>query len=212
VFHDLRLKKFLPVAIIFLLFIALVIYAIFLAAGAVNVTIEVFKSLVDADAALLGFLGIITVFVYNTYHGETRFTEEKIEDIQDEHEDFFSHMTLQAGYKAEDREAILNREYETFKAETKRLENRLKDLRQSSSASFSWTIISATFFVVSIFLAILAMTEVSSSVRFFAAYFAVAGMGLGVACLFAMIWNLRADLSQQETHLEAKIKELESDR
>lgn len=187
----LQLKKFLPVTII----ITFAIFAVFLSLTAlVHVTTEVFKSLVDADSALLGFLGIITVFVYNTYHDEIRFTERKMDDLLYEHKKPLEIQSMEAGFPAETRKAMDDKEHAEFETKTTKLEIRLKNLRQSAKESFSWTILSAAFFVVSISLALLAMTELGSFVGFLASYIAVASMGLGVYGLFAMIWSLRANL------------------
>lgn len=191
--YDVLLRKPLRSWIVFL-FIVFFIFAAFLAASTAAVAIDLSKSLVEADSALLGFLGIITVFVYNTYRDEIRFTEEKKEDLIYDHENYARDMVFEAGYEEKHRQSMLEKEYATFKAETGKLEKRLKGLRKSSKESFAWTIYSATSFVISIFLALLAMAALDLLVRFAVAYFAVGLTGVGILFLFIMIWELRAGL------------------
>lgn len=169
-------------------------YAMFLAQKSVRVTIDLSKSIVDANAALLGFLGIITVFVYNTYHEESRWAEEKMIDLKDDYEDYFDAQSMAAGLSTEAKEAILQKKYETYKSEKQKFEDRHASLRQSSRESFMQTIYSAVFLVASMFLAFLAMAEVDSSVRVFATLFAVTSMALGIIFLFFMIWLLKENL------------------
>jgi hypothetical protein len=190
---DLVSKRFVLLLLIFVTGVAFGSYAMVLAERSVRVTIDLSKSLVDANAALLGFLGIITVFVYNTYHEESRWTEDELVDLKEEHEYYLSSQSMMAEIPKEVMQANEN-EYEAYRLKNQELKDRHTILRRSARESFTQTIYSATFLVASMFLAFLAMAEVDSSVRVAATLFAVVAMGWGIIFLFLMIWSLRANL------------------
>ncbi len=169
------------------------LFAIYIAIGAISVTTDVSKSLVDADAALIGFLGVITVFIFNTYRDEARAVERRIEAMDNAYADFLKAVTSKPR-GIEKIEPIIKAEETKFDTKKKVLEGRLGNLRQSSRESFYLTTISALGFFISILSALAAMTSSVDLERFIIGYTAVAATGIGVIALFMMIWKLKADL------------------
>lgn len=149
------------------------IYAFFLGAGVTSVASDVFKSLVDADTALLGFLGVITVLAFTTYRDSARHTQDKIDNLSLEHKGRTESQTA---------------------TRRKELEDLLNEQRKDSTVSFLFTITSAIFFVVSIFLSLLAMSNVTTQIRLYATYSAITAMALGLLYVFVIIYNLSVSL------------------
>lgn len=188
------LRRFLPVAILIAFFTGFAMYGLFLAVGVAEVESEVFKSLVDANAALLGFLGVITVFILNTYRDATRVTEDKIYKLKLEHEKG-TRSTPSVAYPGRTSNySAVEKKYEEFKAKLQELEDRINDQREGSNESLSFTILSVFSFVVSILLCLLSMGNLSPQVRFNVTYLAIAATSFGLFYMFAMIWNLRVRL------------------
>jgi len=171
-------------------------YSAFLAFGVVNIAPDVLKSLVDANAALLGFLGIITVFVLTSYNDSARLTEEQIyrvelerqKEMQNEKTVGYSNMASASNVAEPAHKLYLKRK--------RKLEKRLKDLREESRRACFWCVVSATSFLASILLSLLAMGEIPALSRIITIYFASVACIIGVLCIFVLILNLRVQSNQ----------------
>lgn len=168
-------------------------YGLYLAAGTIAIATDVLKSLVDADAALLGFLGVITVFILATYRDSINRIEEEIFrlDWQMQHvirsssDAMIGHEHIQAMSKS------LKEEYKLFTDRKKKLQDRSKSMKATLSTIYFGVIGSASLFVISILFCLLAMSEVPLPVRFFSTYFASGLMVCGVIFMFFIIVDLK---------------------
>ena len=61
------------------------VYATLLSQGLGNIAPDILRSLVDANAALIGFLGIITVFILTSYRDESRRLAEEFRRLEHQH-------------------------------------------------------------------------------------------------------------------------------
>lgn len=167
------------------------LFSIYLAGGTINVARDVLKSLVDANAALIGFLGIITVFALTSYRDSIHRTEEEIYRLRVEHEQNISPSSAVIwGNKRAELDSA-EKEYKLFMDRIKKLKNRLEMHKTGSGETCSVAVRSAVYFVISILLCILAMSEVDLLVRFSSTYFACALVVVGVIGIIEMISNLK---------------------
>jgi len=157
-----------------------IVYSLFLAAGTMNIRVEVFQSLVDADAALLGFLGIIAVFALTRYNDYIRLAEEQIYRVNLEHRQEIERTIGEASQK----------EYEIFKNRLKQLENRIKKTKGDSKMACVVFVVSAAFFTASIFASLFAMGEITGGARFWATYVAAATCITGVIGILGSVFIL----------------------
>jgi hypothetical protein len=167
-------------------------YSILLAAGVVNVAPEVLKSLVDADAALLGFLGVITVYVLTTYNNSIRLTEEQIYRVRLEHK---TEVERESGigysnYPGFDPLKAAEKEYELFKERIKQFEDHIKKLQANSKSACIWCAGSVLFFVVSILLSLLGMSQLPLEIKFYSVYLSAGFCLVGVITIFRQVFLL----------------------
>ncbi len=157
-------KRVLSKAVLLLSIVGVCYLFLYIATGVQTVAKDVLSSLVDANVGLLGFLGIITVFALSTYRDSVHRTEDEL------------------------RHSRLGRR------ESERLQTRLERLRTKSEEAYSLAFNSAVWFVFSIFLCILAMSDVISIIKLVSAYLAFGFILVGLAQIFDMISGLKATI------------------
>ena len=166
------------------------IYSRILAENIVNIAPDVLKSLVDADAALLGFLGIIAVYVLTTYRDSMRLTEEQIYRTRLEHERE-TRVPSDPNIPVETQLNSADKEYKIFKDRLKKLEDYLERLRTEAREICLLAATGAILFVTSILLCLLGMSEISVEVKINAIGFSVGFMLFGlISLLFMVIYYL----------------------
>lgn len=104
------------------------------------------KAVVDADAALIGFLAIITIFLMTSTQEERRRIPEKISQ-EDE-----LHRHRIEKYQSDERE------YQDYEEKIKRFSHYAERFSAFLDVTLFAALLSATFFVVSIFMALLGMS------------------------------------------------------
>jgi hypothetical protein len=169
-------------------------YSLSLALGTINVSANVFQSIVDADAALLGFLGIIAVFALARYNDTVHLVEEQVYRTNLEHQQEIVRApeTNVPDYLGETQTlAGADHEYEIYKKRLKQLESRINKMRKNSKSACMMCVCGASFFIASIFCSLLAMSEITEVARFFATYFAASTCILGVVWIFFIVLGLR---------------------
>jgi hypothetical protein len=171
-------------------------YSIFLAIGVVNIAPDVLKSLVEANAALLGFLGIITVFVLSSYNDSARLTEEQIYRLELEHQKEMQNNKAIGYSNIASASNVAEPAHELYLKRKRKLGKRLKGLRKESGRVCYLCVGSATSFLASILLSLLGMGEIPALSKFVTIYCASVTCILGVFSIFILIFYLREQLGQ----------------
>jgi hypothetical protein len=109
--------------------------------------IEAMKSVVDADAALIGFLAVATVFLLTQTSAEHRRVLDKITSLEKQHR-----LNIE-------RNLSDDLEYSNYKKEQLQLTRFATFNSTFSNFAVSASLVSATFFVVSILMALLGMSN-----------------------------------------------------
>ncbi len=193
---ELTRKGLIAIFVLNSIVIVFCLYAVLLAVGVSGIGPEAFRSLVDANAALLGFLGVITVFVLNTYRDASRTTEDRIYKLKREYDESRRLATApQVESPVETPSySFLDEEYEIFNAKLQELEDSKDEQKLGSKESLDFTIVSGACYVVSILFCLMAMGNVSTQARFIITYGAIVATFMGVFTMFGMIWNLKVRL------------------
>jgi len=165
-------------------------YCLYLAGVTITVATDVLRSLVDADTALLGFLGVITVFILSIYRDSMNRKEEEIfrldlqmqQIIRSTSDVMIGHEHIQAMSKS------LKEEYELFTDRKKKLRDQSSLLKANLSMTYLYIVGTVTIFVISILSCLLAMSEVPLPVRFFSTYLACGLTVCGVFFTFLLIF------------------------
>ena len=155
------------------------VYAIFLAGASLN-ALEVSKSLIDVNAALLGFLGLIVVFMLTAVGDAKRLAEERIYRVTSEHErevrKEYPGLKEILGF---DPLKAADVEYKSYKKRVKELEDFVETLDSNSSIAYGFCLGSAAFFVLSILLCLIGMSETPPSARLVSVFLAICFFAVG---------------------------------
>jgi len=146
--------------------------ALFLVLGANN--LEAMKSIIDADAALIGFLAVVLVFLFSETQGERRRLVDDLERIVEKHNDYIK------------KGSVDDEEIRKFRDKETNLTKYLKSYTTFSGSALNNSLQSATFFVFSIFMALLGMSD-TSVVRYFGSTSSIFGIITGIALLFNVL-------------------------
>jgi hypothetical protein len=135
---------------------------------------DILKSLADADAALIGFLGIITVFILTSYRSESRDLDKQLRELDLLH----ARQTQQN---------IGQKEVEDYTNLRTPLDAYKRFIRNSASNCCYWAFEGVICFVISILFCLLSMSVLSNKDVWLA--ISIAGMSFGITFTFYEIWD-----------------------
>jgi len=170
-----------------------IFYSLMLASGDINARLNVLKSLVEANTALLGFLGVITVFVLTSYRDSIGRMERDIDHLRENHARNVK-QDMSVGYpniSSTGLSRMADAEYERFLTREKKLNSGLEDLKKGISSTCFYAIATATAFVFSILFCLLGISEISLLITHISTYTAAVITICGVWFTFIMVLDLR---------------------
>lgn len=149
--------------------------------------VEICKSLMDADAALLGFLGLTTVFVLNNYRNSIYALKRELRDLNKQHSRRIA-LLSRKGYTniknpiGRTEEEMENSSYKETKNE---LEEQIKLMRSNAKFALLVAVISAFCLIASILSNLFTMSETPFTKESFG--ISVGTLFMGLAFMFSMI-------------------------
>jgi hypothetical protein len=177
------------------------VFAILLASGGASLPLElasdVPRAIVDADAALLGFLGLIAVYALTANNDSFRFTQQEIYRVKEEHEKELGIDIPETSQISENQLAQADQEYDLYKKRVKQLKKNLEDIREDSQSICFFSVVVAMSTIISILSAILTISITIPEIRFLAIYLATSFCILGVFFILLLIRDIGQRIAKE---------------
>jgi hypothetical protein len=185
------LKIMLAMIALVVIFTLFAIFSIYFAViAAISEGTDVLKSLIDVDAALIGFLGIIMIFILSEYRGSMRRVEEKMDREKLDYEsrrNEDSKIGYPSSLPMSSQLASAEAEYKAFNTQIQNLEKDLRELRQTHGGVILAVMMCVSSFVTSILASLVAMGIKDVPARLFPIYASMALMLAGVVFMFIIV-------------------------
>jgi len=142
---------------------------------------SILKVLGDADAVLIGFLGVITVFILTSYRDESHYIDEKVRRLEGSHRRY---------ERLHGRDDVSCQEYSD---DILALNDHRKFVRNAAKECCYAAFLGVIFFIISILFCLLSMSELSYKAIWLG--IATIGMAYGLICIFYEIAEFRSILT-----------------